>query len=62
MIMHLPGGYDSVLAKDGQNLSQGQPSYYQLQEHLLPVLKYLYLMKQLSVDTRQKKKLQDAMN
>ena len=24
MIMHLPDGYDSMLAKDGQNLSQGQ--------------------------------------
>ena len=50
MIMHLPDGYDSRICH------RDNASYYQLQEHLLPVLRFLYLMKQPQVLIHEQKK------
>ena len=62
MIMHLPGGYDSVLAKDGQNLSQGQRQLLSIARAFVASPKILILDEATSsVDTRTEKKIQDAM-
>ena len=62
MIMHLPGGYDSVLAKDGQNLSQGQRQLLSIARAFVTSPKILILDEATSsVDTRTEKKIQDAM-
>ncbi len=39
-IRRLPKGYDTMLTGDGANLSQGQRSFWQLQEPLLLILRY----------------------
>ena len=62
MIMHLPGGYDSVLAKDGQNLSQGQRQLLSIARAFVASPKILILDEATSsVDTRTEKRIQDAM-
>ena len=62
MIMHLPGGYDSVLAKDGHNLSQGQRQLLSIARAFVASPKILILDEATSsVDTRTEKKIQDAM-
>ena len=62
MIMHLPDGYDSMLAKDGQNLSQGQRQLLSIARAFVASPKILILDEATSsVDTRTEKKIQDAM-
>ena len=62
MIMHLPGGYDSMLAKDGQNLSQGQRQLLSIARAFVASPKILILDEATSsVDTRTEKRIQDAM-
>ena len=62
MIMHLPDGYDSMLAKDGQNLSQGQRQLLSIARSFVASPKILILDEATSsVDTRTEKKIQDAM-
>ena len=62
MIMHLPSGYDSMLAKDGQNLSQGQRQLLSIARAFVASPKILILDEATSsVDTRTEKRIQDAM-
>ena len=62
MIMHLPDGYDSMLAKDGQNLSQGQRQLLSIARAFVASPKILILDEATSsVDTRTEKRIQDAM-
>jgi ATP-binding cassette subfamily B multidrug efflux pump len=62
MILHLPGGYDSMLAKDGQNLSQGQRQLLSIARAFVASPKILILDEATSsVDTRTEKRIQDAM-
>ena len=62
MFRHLTGGYDSMLAKDGQNLSQGQRQLLSIARAFVASPKILILDEATSsVDTRTEKRIQDAM-